>query len=90
MQFFIHCNFFCQEYKFTYLLYFTYLPLPLPLPLLLLLKKYIFVYFCHQQGKCCPSVPNQSNKIKHKNDYDRHKRTKNSFKLTTNDKAISF
>ena len=20
MQFFIHCNFFCQEYKFTYLL----------------------------------------------------------------------
>ena len=28
MQFFIHCNFFCQEYKFAYLLvyfaYFTY------------------------------------------------------------------
>ena len=21
MQFFIHCNLFCQEYKFTYLLY---------------------------------------------------------------------
>ena len=28
----------------------------------------------HQQRKCCPSViPNQSNKIKNKNDYDRHK-----------------
>ena len=25
MQFFIHCNFFCQEYKFAYLLvYFAY------------------------------------------------------------------
>ena len=23
MQFFIHCNFFCQECKFTYLLYLT-------------------------------------------------------------------
>ena len=23
MQFFIHCNFFCQEYKFTYLLTYT-------------------------------------------------------------------
>ena len=28
----------------------------------------------HQQRKCCPSAtPNQSNKIKNKNDYDRHK-----------------
>ena len=28
----------------------------------------------HQQQTCCPSViPNQSNKIKNKNDYDRHK-----------------
>ena len=28
----------------------------------------------HQQCKRCPSViPNQSNKIKNKNDYDRHK-----------------
>ena len=25
MQFFIHCNFFCQEYKFTYLLTYIHL-----------------------------------------------------------------